>query len=187
MASSHAGTRLPIAAVLSSYGATLKLQNSGRSPCFLPRRFPRGAFSHPFLCTVRLLFLTKEKTELFTQNAKLRLTSLFRVTSYGGIIRIRSRVEVWLLPLSPPHELPCVLFFVGYCTPAGAKKQEQVFLSPFCRLFAKSLLQFPGLCYTCPKFRSARGSHSPLWGTARHKRRLKLWVSSKQPWARHPA
>ena len=46
------------------------------------------------------------------------------MTSYGGIIRIRSRVEVWLLPLSPPHELPCVLFFVGYCTPAGAKKQE---------------------------------------------------------------
>ena len=111
----------------------------------------------------------------------------FPMTSYGGIIRIRSRVEVWLLPLSPPHELPCVLFFVGYCTPAGAKKQEQVFLSPFCRLFAKSLLQFSGLCYTCPKFRSARGSHSPLWGTARHKRRLKLWVSSKQPWARHPA
>ena len=40
----------------------------------------------------------------------------YETTSYGGIIRIRLRVEVGLLPLSLLHKLPCFILLIPVYT-----------------------------------------------------------------------
>lgn len=85
---SHAGTRLPIAVI----------QDTGRSPCV--RTDYRDCFSALFQRGV-----IKIKKEI----PERHLRKKYPATSYGGMIRIRSRVEVGGLPLSLPHRLPCLL------------------------------------------------------------------------------
>ena len=89
LASSHAGTRLPIASVCRAQGAP------PRPAAALPGRAP---FSPPF----ERIFIRKKTGE--------RLCGAPRkdpfLASYGGIIRIRSRVEVERLPLSPLTSSP---------------------------------------------------------------------------------
>jgi hypothetical protein len=51
------------------------------------------------------------------------------MTSYGGIIRIRLRVEVRLLPLSLLHKLPCI-YFTKYYTPVFEKNKAHFVRSP---------------------------------------------------------
>ena len=89
LASSHAGTRLPIASVCLAQGAP------PRPAAALPGRAP---LSPPF------------KGSFFAKNRGNACAALPRkdpfLASYGGIIRIRSRVEVERLPLSPLTSSP---------------------------------------------------------------------------------
>ena len=90
LASSHAGTRLPIASVCRAQGAP------PRPAAALPGRAP---FSPPF---ERILIRKKKRGNA---RAALPRKDPF-LASYGGIIRIRSRVEVERLPLSPLTSSP---------------------------------------------------------------------------------
>ena len=61
----------------------------------------------------------------------------FPMTSYGGIIRIRSRVEVWLLPLSRLTSSPVFCFRRVLYTRRGKKARISfsfAFLPPFCQI-----------------------------------------------------
>ena len=57
------------------------------------------------------------------------------MTSYGGIIRIRSRVEAQLLPLSPPARAP--LFFCPVTTLSKRVRKVKLYFHLF------NLLLFP--------------------------------------------
>ena len=85
LASSHAGTRLPIALVR-------------------PRRSPSSAA--PLREMRSLPFQTKTGDNLSDASCKKSLN----MTSYGGIIRIRLKGRSLMTSSQPAHELPC---FVG--------------------------------------------------------------------------
>ncbi len=149
LASSHAGTRLPIADLQdpgrspsvrhSSGSCTLLSQNTKNrgipvvvSPKKRAQAFPTAALStsgirvegETFLsaCTTSspCIFSCTNKTGDNPSGASCKKSLC--MTSYGGIIRIRLRVEVRLLPLSLQHKLPCI-YFTKYYTPVSEKNK----------------------------------------------------------------
>ena len=82
------------------------------------------------------------------------------MTSYGGIIRIRSRVEVWLLPLSPPHELPLCFVFRRVLYTRRGKKARTSFSFAF---LPNRFYNFPDYVILVPNF-AAPGGAIPRFG-----------------------
>ena len=141
-------------------------QGSGRSP---------SARSRP----LRRLAATKNRRHHSGASCKKSFSYDFLRRHYPHQVKGRSLVT----SSQPASRAPLCFVFRRVLYTSRGKKARTSFSFAF---LPNRFYNFPDYVILVP-IRSAQGSHSPLWGTARHKRRLKLWVSSKQPWARHPA